>query len=179
MNGSIFSLHWCPRRPFLFDAHCHLQLRPALADAVPRARTGGLVGAAVCGCDVSDWDKVQLLSRPWRAGLMSMKKGWGLTNPFGKVNDDRWGWPVTGDFLDLTKRTSYCMAVEGSGGFVVGNLWENEAKMDVDDQGGWEKRRAISGGFHGRNLLEKWMSNVFDDWGSAMTLKDSKGLQLL
>eukprot|EP00438_Fugacium_kawagutii_P016205 Skav224055 [mRNA] locus=scaffold534:363001:364441:- [translate_table: standard] len=45
----------------LFDAHCHLQLRSALGDAVPKAQRCGVAGAAVCGCHATDWEKVEML----------------------------------------------------------------------------------------------------------------------
>eukprot|EP00434_Breviolum_minutum_P044108 symbB.v1.2.039357.t1/scaffold6510.1/size23199/1 len=52
----------------LFDAHCHLQLRRdtekmAVAATVERAMRHGVVGAAVCGCDATDWDTVEMF---WR-----------------------------------------------------------------------------------------------------------------
>lgn len=55
------ALSMAPRRCGLFDAHCHLQLRSVLSDAVPRAQRGGVAGAAVCGCHATDWEKVEML----------------------------------------------------------------------------------------------------------------------
>ena len=58
------------RPAMLFDAHCHLQLRRdpekmAVAATVERAMRHGVVGAAVCGCDATDWDTVEMF---WRSG---------------------------------------------------------------------------------------------------------------